>query len=69
MKRSYFKLYNQHSLDETHFFVVMGLMHQEVSPKCVNEEISTERRSYNSQVNRYPLTVMSRPESILIRQD
>ena len=29
-------------------------LHQEVSPKCVNEESSTERRSYNRQVNRSP---------------
>ena len=26
-----------------------GLIHQEVSPKCINEESSTERRSYNRQ--------------------
>ena len=39
-------------LDETHLAVVRGLIHQEVSPKCVNEESSTERHSYNRQVNR-----------------
>ena len=38
-------------LDETHLVVVRRLTHQEVSPKCVNES-STERRSYNRQVNR-----------------
>ena len=40
-------------LDETHLVVVRELIHQ-VSPKCVNEESSTERRSYNRQVNRSP---------------
>ena len=34
--------------------VVRELIHQDVSPKCVNEENSTERRSYNRQVNRSP---------------
>ena len=28
-------------LDETHLVVVRGLIHQEVSPKCVNKESST----------------------------
>ena len=32
-------------LDETHLVVVRGLIHQKVSPKCVNEDSSTERRS------------------------
>ena len=41
-------------LDETHIAVVRGLTHQEALPKCVNEESSTERRSYNRQVNRSP---------------
>ena len=41
-------------LDETHLVVVRGLIHQEVSPKCVNEESSTERGSNNRQVNRSP---------------
>ena len=41
-------------LDETHLAVVRELIHQEVPPKCVNEESSTERRSYNRQVNRSP---------------
>ena len=41
-------------LDETYFVAVRGLIHQEVSLKCVNEESSTERRSFNRQVNRSP---------------
>ena len=41
-------------LDETHSVVVGGLIHQEVSPKCNNEESSTERHRYNRQVNRSP---------------
>ena len=45
---------NTFPLDETHLVVVRGFIHQEVSPKCVNEESSTDRRSYNRQVNRYP---------------
>ena len=45
---------NTFPLDETHLVVVRGLIHHEVSPKCVNEESSTDRRSYNRQVNRYP---------------
>ena len=44
--------------DETHLVVVIGLIHQEFLPKCLNEESSTESS-----------TVMSRPESILIIQD
>ena len=40
--------------DETHLALVRGLIHEEVSPKCVKEESSTERRSYNRQVNRSP---------------
>ena len=39
-------------LDETHLVVVRGLIHQEVSPKCVNKESLTERHNYNHQVNR-----------------
>ena len=39
-------------LDETHLIMVRGLIHQEVSPKCVNEESSIEHRTYNHQVNR-----------------
>ena len=31
-----------------------GLIHQENPLKCVNEESSTERRSYNRQVSRSP---------------
>ena len=34
--------------------IVRGLIHQEVSPKCANEESSTERRSCNRQANRSP---------------
>ena len=41
-------------LDKIHLVVVTVLFHQEVSPKCVNEEASTKRRSYNHQVNRFP---------------
>ena len=37
--------------------------------KCVNEESSTERLSYNRQIQRKFSTVMSRLESMLIRQD
>ena len=33
-------------LDKTHLVVMRGVIHQEVSPKCVNEETSTERCSY-----------------------
>ena len=40
--------------DETHLVVVRGFIHQEVSPKYVNEESSIERCSYNCQVNRSP---------------
>ena len=40
--------------DETHLVLVRGLINQEVSPKCVNEESSTKRRSDNRQVNRSP---------------
>ena len=39
-------------LHETHLVVVRGLIHQDVSPKSVNEESSTEPRSYNRQVSR-----------------
>ena len=48
------KVEYQFSLDETHLIVVRGLIHQEVSPRCVNEESSTERRSHKCQVNRSP---------------
>ena len=42
-------------LDETHLVLVRGLIKKEVSRKCVNkEESSTERRSYNRQVNKSP---------------
>ena len=40
-------------LDDTHLVVVKGLIRQ-VPPKCVSEESSTERHSYNRQVNRSP---------------
>ena len=36
---------SKNPLDKTHLVVVRELIHQEVSPKCVNEESSTERRS------------------------
>ena len=42
-----------HPLDETRL-LLRGSVHQEVSPKCINEETSTERRSYNCQVNGSP---------------
>ena len=41
-------------IDKTHLVVAKGLIHQDVSPKCFNEESSTERRSYNRQVKRSP---------------
>ena len=41
-------------IDETHLVVVRELIYQELSPKCVNAENSTERRSYNRQVNGSP---------------
>ena len=41
-------------LDDTHLVMVRGLIHQDISPKCVKEESSTERRSYKRQVNRSP---------------
>ena len=41
-------------LDETYPVAVRGLIYQKVSPKYVNEESSTERRSFNRQVNRSP---------------
>ena len=41
-------------LDETYLVAVRGLIYQEFSPKYVNEESSTERRSFNRQVNRSP---------------
>ena len=44
----------QHPLNESNFVMMRGLIHQEVSPKCVNEENSTECRSYNRHVNRSP---------------
>ena len=44
-----------------------GLSNLEVSTKCVSEESSTEHRTYNHQVQRIFSTVMSRPESMLIR--
>ena len=47
-------LASKYHLDETQLIVVRGLIHQKVSPNCVNEESSTERRSYNCQVNRSP---------------
>ena len=37
-------------LDETHLVVVRGLPTKKFQPKCVNEESSTERRSYNRQL-------------------
>ena len=56
-------------LDETHLVVVRGFIHREVSTKCVNKESSTERHSDNRQAQQIFSTVMSRPESILIRQE
>ena len=49
-----FQIPGQISLDETDLVVVKGLINQEVLPKCVNEETSIERHSYNSQVNKSP---------------
>ena len=43
-----------HPLYESQVVVVLGLIHQKVSPKCVNEGRSTEHRSYNRLVNRSP---------------
>ena len=42
-----------HPLDETHL-VLRGFVHQEVSPKCISWETSTERRSYNRPVKGSP---------------
>ena len=42
----YCKLRKYLPLDKTHLVVMRGVIHQEVSPKRVNEETSTERRSY-----------------------
>ena len=52
---------NSLPLDETHLVVMRGPIHQEVLPKCVNEESSTERRNYNRQVNRSPQFLFSSP--------
>ena len=41
-------------LDKTHLVVARGIIHQDASLKCINEENLTERRSYNRQVNRSP---------------
>ena len=56
------------TLDETHL-VVRGLVHWEVSAKCVNEQSSFECPSYYLQVQQICSAVMSKPESILIRQE
>ena len=39
---------------KTHLVKVRGLIHQEVSTECVNEESSTKRRSYIRQVAANP---------------
>ena len=52
--RNIFYVQGKFPLDETHLVLVKGLIHQEVSPKCVKEKSSNERRSYNRQVNRSP---------------
>ena len=44
-------LQKQHSFDDTHLVAVSEVFHQEVSPKCVNEENSTECHSYNCQAS------------------
>ena len=41
-------------LNETHLDLMRGLIHQEVSPKCIIEESSTECCSNSHQVNRFP---------------
>ena len=41
-------------LDQTHLATVRGLINQEVSPKCINEDSSAESYSFNRQVNRPP---------------
>ena len=47
-------LHFHHPLDETHLVVVRESIHQDVSPKSVNNESSIERRSYNRHVDRSP---------------
>ena len=44
-------LQKQHRLHDTHLVAVSEVFLQEVSPKCVNEENSTECHSYNCQAS------------------
>ena len=48
---SYALLPEKFSLDKTHLVAVRGLIHYKVSTKCINQESSSESRSYNRQVN------------------
>ena len=52
----YFPTYDTLSfpLDENRLVLVKEFIHHEVSSKCISEESSTERRSYNRQVDRSP---------------
>ena len=50
---------------ETHLAVVRRFTHQEVSPRSVNEESVAVTSASSTD----PQLVMSRPESILVRQD
>ena len=47
----------------------VGLSTEKFQQHFVNEESSTERRSVNHQVQQIFSTVMSRPESVMIRQE
>ena len=46
--------HNHLPLNETHLDLMRGLIHQEVSPKCIIEESSTECCSNSHLVNRFP---------------
>ena len=56
-------------LNETYFDVVRRLLKEEVSTKCINEESTNERGSYNRQVKRIFSSIMPRPGSMRIKQD
>ena len=57
------------SMKLTYYVWFPGRSSYEVSTKYVNEKSSNERCSCNRQLQRIFLTIMSRPEPMLMRQD
>ena len=56
-------------LDETHLVTVRGLIHQEVSNKVRQRGELNRASQLKPSAQQISSTIMSRPESILIRQD